>query len=113
VANSYHFIKRIHRIKNLLTVKLSSFVGCANRYSAECILWGRSGSSGDEFMVLRRAAARKSLGTAVLNHIKSFKCPRNIPRGHGEIRSIKLLTCFRPDIDFPLISLLNDVISNA
>lgn len=38
---------------------------------------------------------------------------REIPRGYGKIRSIKLLTCFRIATDFPLVSLLNDVISNA
>jgi hypothetical protein len=41
LGNWYHFIKAIHRIKDLLTVKdfilllLPSLVGCANRYSEE------------------------------------------------------------------------------
>jgi hypothetical protein len=50
LGNWYHFIKPIHRIKNLLTAKkllnvvstrillLSFLMGCANRYSGECIL---------------------------------------------------------------------------
>lgn len=56
---SRHCDKPIHRIKNLPTMKkllnvvsllLSSLVGCTNRHSEESCLYGRAGAIGDEFV---------------------------------------------------------------
>jgi hypothetical protein len=50
----------------LILLLLSSLVGCANRYSEECFLWGKAGGTGDDYGT-KGAVAPKSLGTTDLN----------------------------------------------